>query len=910
MEYIAIENKIKQRKKVNINFYYIILGIIFFLSIIYKNTAYYYMSIQGIYVIMSFAMFVIVVNTYKFSNDKFSAILSIGFLISGIMEGIYTFAYYDPIRNINNTSNINTVLLTMSRLIPTFTFYYSLKFLNKKEYKLSYAILYLIILIIMLSVVSIYLYLNYFFDKSILINIKSVALVLGLISMLLYRKLYINKNVINKDIYKNLKYSIFTLFLYSAMTLLTTDWYLPIMVSVLFKGVYIYYIYKLIVGVSILNPYKKVKEINNELITKTYTLKKNNDVLLEENMIIQQLQIDLSQKESRLNSMLNSSTNGIIAIDKDKRVIYINNSFKSMFNIKNESNLLDVIKDYTINYFDFEENIDDVSNFSDIKTNVLYMQNNEVYKCIYAPLTVDSKEEGVVCIWINITKRNKFERNIAEANERHENFLQQIGDGIAVLEKGKIVYANDSCKKIFKDEIHNIEFKNIDVNDKEYEFNIDSQQIYVQISFSYYYEDNKRRTIAVIRDITNRKLAQLKLENSKRSYRSFIDILPDGICLLDKDLNISYLNKPMFNMLELDYYKTVIGKNIKEFLKINFEDEYIFDEKLKEVFTKKHHVLLLEHEIISVNGKSTFVEVSALPFGVDNENRIMFIAKDLTYKKNSEEAEYELAQRLKVDKVKTEFFANMSHELKTPLNVIYSCNQLLESFYISNKIKDYNNNIKNHIELVRQNSYRLNRLINNIIDLTKMESGFYKIRMKNKDIVSIIEDLFMAVDEYAKRKDITLIFDTELEEKIIAIDKGQIERVILNILSNCVKFTDNGGYIYVNIYDKKDYIGISIKDTGMGIPKDKIEFIFEEFGQVDKTLSRNAEGSGIGLSIAKHLIDLHNGHIKVNSEIGVGTEFSIILPAKPLDENSNDDFEIESEDINEKIKIEFSDVYY
>jgi PAS domain S-box-containing protein len=672
---------------------------------------------------------------------------------------------------------------------------------------------------------------------------------------------------------------------------------------------YIYYIYKLIVSVSVTNPYKRIKQINDELLTKTYKLKKNNEILLNENITIQQLQIDLTQKESKLNSMLNSSINGIIAIDKNKRIIYVNDSFKNILNIKKEGILLDVIKEYIINYSDFAKGIESMITYSDVKINILYTKDNKIYKCVYAPLTVDSKEEGVVCIWINITKRKEFEKNIVEANEKHENFLQNIGDGIAVLEEGRVVYANDPCKKIFKDELYNIKFETIDDDDREYEFNVESQKVYVEMSFSNFYEDDTKKTIVVIRDITNRKLAQLKLRNSKKSYNSLINILPDGICLLNKDLDIKYLNKSMSNMLETDYYKKIIGKNIKKFLKINFEDEDIFDEKLKKVFIKKHPALLLEHEIISVNGNNIYVELIALPFDFDNEKHIMLIAKDLTYKKNSEEAELELMERLKVDKVKTEFFANMSHELKTPLNVIYSCNQLLESFYESNKIQDYNNNVKNHIELVRQNSYRLNRLINNIIDLTKMESGFYKIRTINKDIVSLIEDLFMAVDKYAKRKDITLIFDTEIEEKIIAIDKGEIERIILNLLSNCFKFTDKGGNIYVNIYDKNNYVEISIRDTGMGIPKDKLQFIFEEFGQVDKTLSRNAEGSGIGLSIVKHLLNLHNGHIKVNSEIGVGTEFIILLPVYILD-NNYDDFEIEGNNIEEKIKVEFSDVYY
>lgn len=130
----------------------------------------------------------------------------------------------------------------------------------------------------------------------------------------------------------------------------------------------------------------------------------------------------------------------------------------------------------------------------------------------------------------------------------------------------------------------------------------------------------------------------------------------------------------------------------------------------------------------------------------------MLIIKDLTNKKTSELVEKELSERLETDKVKTEFFTSMSHELKTPLNVIFSSNQLLESFYKSGKINDYNNNINSHIDLVKTNSYRLQRLINNIIDLTKLESGFYKLNLSKSNIVEIVEDLFMKIEKYARKK--------------------------------------------------------------------------------------------------------------------------------------------------------------
>jgi two-component system CheB/CheR fusion protein len=169
----------------------------------------------------------------------------------------------------------------------------------------------------------------------------------------------------------------------------------------------------------------------------------------------------------------------------------------------------------------------------------------------------------------------------------------------------------------------------------------------------------------------------------------------------------------------------------------------------------------------------------------------------------------------------------------------------------------------------------------------------------------------LSVSEYIKTKSIELIFDTDIEECIISCDPEKIERVILNLLSNSIKFTKPGGSMTVNMYDKGENIIISIKDTGIGIPNDKLDIIFDRFRQVDKSLTRDHEGSGIGLSIVKSLVDIHGGKISVLSEYGKGTEFIIEFPVIVMP-NENDIcgvFEVDSQEIIEKIHIEFSDIY-
>lgn len=263
------------------------------------------------------------------------------------------------------------------------------------------------------------------------------------------------------------------------------------------------------------------------------------------------------------------------------------------------------------------------------------------------------------------------------------------------------------------------------------------------------------------------------------------------------------------------------------------------------------------------------------------------------------------------ENLKTEFFSNLSHELRTPLNVILSALQLLNTGTSGSDVNDREIKFKKYSNIMRQNCYRQLRLVNNMIDITKLDAGFFELNTQNCNIVNIVESVTMSVAEYIKSKSIELIFDTDIEECIISCDPEKIERVILNLLANSIKFTKPGGNITVNMYDKGENIIISIKDTGIGIPNDKLDIIFDRFRQVDRSLTRKQEGSGIGLSIVKSLVELHKGSISVLSEYGKGTEFIIVFPVivMPKDSGIWGEFEAEPQERIERMHIEFSDIY-
>lgn len=294
----------------------------------------------------------------------------------------------------------------------------------------------------------------------------------------------------------------------------------------------------------------------------------------------------------------------------------------------------------------------------------------------------------------------------------------------------------------------------------------------------------------------------------------------------------------------------------------------------------------------------------------------LFFEIIIQFKENEELNSEVVIQKNAVDKLKaeeemrTQFFANISHELKTPLNIIMCTTKLLKACSSDkDEFLKYYNKYENTIT---QNSSRMLRLIDNIIDITKFDVGCFKMNFKNCEIVSLIEDITLSIAQYEKTNGRNIIFDTNCEVIEICCDADSIERVILNLLSNAVKFTKENGNILVKLEKQTDYIIITVKDDGIGIPKEFRKSVFERFVQVDKSFRRNVEGSGIGLSLVKSIVDLHDGEIYLKDSDEIGAEFVIKLPNILLEdeESQNSSYQIEdrSAEIKDKILKEFSDI--
>lgn len=380
-------------------------------------------------------------------------------------------------------------------------------------------------------------------------------------------------------------------------------------------------------------------------------------------------------------------------------------------------------------------------------------------------------------------------------------------------------------------------------------------------------------------DLNNYNETQKMLRETVAMLNVIFNNLPDPICIKDKTDKIIQCN-PAALIFWKQSQEEIVGKKCNSMC-ISPCQETVTQKSLK--YKKPYKV----QKYIETMKK--WVDIMAYPV-LDDENNVQFLIehiRDITDLKRSEmilQKHIGLQERLleeanEYDKLKTEFFANISHELKTPLNVIIASLQILEKYYTPA------DNGTKYTKIMKQNCYRLLRLLNNLIDMTKIDTGFVRLHLENKDIVSFIKHITMSVAHYIENKSIKLSFNSTKDKIIMAFDSEKIDRIMLNLLSNAAKFTPSGGEIRVSISEENNQAVISVKDTGVGIPTEKQKLIFERFGQVDSPTTRHNEGSGIGLSLVKSLVELHGGTINFYSEEDKGTEFIIKLPIKTIDED-------------------------
>jgi two-component system, OmpR family, phosphate regulon sensor histidine kinase PhoR len=236
------------------------------------------------------------------------------------------------------------------------------------------------------------------------------------------------------------------------------------------------------------------------------------------------------------------------------------------------------------------------------------------------------------------------------------------------------------------------------------------------------------------------------------------------------------------------------------------------------------------------------------------------------------ELQVKMERMKRMDRVRSDFVANVSHELKTPLTAIRGFVETLEDGAINDKA-----NATKFLAIIKKHTQRLGNIINDLLRLSELESGG-KIEMAELDLKGLIDEVIMGFGHALTAKHQTLSVEATTGGDFITLgDRAKLEQVFVNLIDNAIKYTKEGGQIKIRLAADGDCLTVVVEDNGIGIPKDDVERVFERFYRVDKAHSRKVGGTGLGLSIAKHIVLAHNGQIRIESEPGRGTKVIVTL---------------------------------
>ncbi len=346
--------------------------------------------------------------------------------------------------------------------------------------------------------------------------------------------------------------------------------------------------------------------------------------------------------------------------------------------------------------------------------------------------------------------------------------------------------------------------------------------------------------------------------------------------------------------------KDIVGRHVKDVAPI-IQEKGICDIALICGYTKES-IILDNVEYPDHCGNSMFYKLILCPVFDDNQEvtHVASVGIDITEQVSIQNKMQELSD------AKEEFLSVVSHELRTPINVILSAEKVINSM-INRRDKESREKVSRWLNMIHQNGLRLLKLVNNVLDLSKIDAGYLKINRKNTDYIALIRRIYHSIAPFVEQKGLSISFSAQIDELTTAVDEEKLERVILNLISNAVKYNKDGGKIEICVYRDQHHVYTDIRDTGIGIPEDKLDIIFERFLQVNSSLSRPREGAGIGLSLSNSIAQLHKGSITVESGLNQGSLFTLKLPITTVGEE--DTGELSPAALNpDTMNIEMSDI--
>ncbi len=515
------------------------------------------------------------------------------------------------------------------------------------------------------------------------------------------------------------------------------------------------------------------------------------------------------------------------------------------------------------------------------------------------------KEEFIQLILMDITIQKEAQQKLKESEEKYRNLVENAQEGVwAVDENDDTIFVNPklcemlgySREEIMSQNLHFFLKKPMielissyrerrakglkDTYELEF-IKKDGTLLSTSINASPILNENGefKGSFAFITDITNRKLAEQKLKESEARYRNLIESVPFSIILIDQQGKVIYCNPALENLI--NYSKDeLIGIEFKNLPAINPEYIPILLRRFQKVI-KGEILPPLEMEIYRKDGKSIWIKYQSSLVKLGDQILLQTVINDITEQRKADLLiEEELVKLKDLDQIRKDLISRVSHELKTPLVSVCGAAELLLDLYI----EQFKGDTKELIEMIEKGGKRLKYLVDNLVDITRIEYKKFKLEKDTNNLSQVIRDCTIELMYLVKKRGLNLELDLK-EDLFLKFDKIRIEQVILNLLSNAIKNTPPNGKITVKSLKKDDSVELLVQDTGIGLTKEEMDKLFTRFGKIERYGNGleyvDIQGTGLGLFISKEIIDLHEGQIWANSPgRDKGSTFTIKLPIK------------------------------
>lgn len=376
------------------------------------------------------------------------------------------------------------------------------------------------------------------------------------------------------------------------------------------------------------------------------------------------------------------------------------------------------------------------------------------------------------------------------------------------------------------------------------------------------------------------KRTQEELVRQQESYFHLFHMAPIGYALIDKNGIIRKANQLLSDIFDLS--------------RCDFLDEpllrYIHEDDQKEYATRFHAFFnkpegkILDLRVVGKNDEIIDMEIKGRKeqfhlLGLMDDDRscplILITFNDITKRKIAEEIILEAKRAAEeANSTKSKFIADMSHELRTPLNSVIGFSEALLEGYKG----DLNSSQKHYVNRIHQSGKQLLKQINEILDISKIESGKMELHLEDFRLKGVFAEIKSALAPMTSAKNIDISFTIEPLDLVLTADNDKLKHILLNLISNALKFTPVSGQVLIKAISFADRVEISVRDTGIGISEEDQQLIFEPFKQISSSQSSEHVGTGLGLSLVKKLVEMHKGRIWVESETGKGSVFTFTLP--------------------------------